>query len=207
MSSRGGTPPGSSRVTWLVSLSKVMSHALRHRPWLYELELDGEGWVPVADLVSALRGQGGRWANLTESDLDEVIRTSPKARYEIRGGMIRARYGHSTPGRLSRQAAQPPQVLFHGTSPAAAKSILQQGLRPMGRQYVHLSIDVDTATQVGRRKSSTPVILQVNAADAHAAGVAFFRGNDFVWLADDVPALFLQTVKQYSRDPASGTPS
>ena len=63
----------------------------------------------------------------------------------------------------------------------------------MGRQYVHLSIDVDTATQVGRRKSSTLVILQVNAADAHAAGVAFFRGNDFVWLADDVPALFLQT--------------
>jgi putative RNA 2'-phosphotransferase len=49
----------------LVSLSKVMSHALRHRPWLYELELDGGGWVPVADLVSALRGQGGRWANLT----------------------------------------------------------------------------------------------------------------------------------------------
>lgn len=206
MSSRGGTPPASSRATW-VSLSKVMSHALRHRPWLYELELDGEGWVPVADLVSALRGQGGRWANLTESDLDEVIRTSPKARYEIRGGMIRAMYGHSTPGRLSRQAAQPPRVLFHGTSPGAAKSILQQGLRPMGRQYVHLSIDVDTATQVGRRKSSTPVILQVNAAHAHAAGVTFFRGNDFVWLADEVPALFLQTVKQSSRDSTRSTPS
>ena len=204
MSSRGGTPPGLSRVTWLVSLSKVMSHALRHRPWLYELEHDGEGWVPVADLVSALRGQGGRWANLTESDLDEVIRTSPKARYEIRGGMIRAMYGHSTPGRLSRHAAQPPRVL---TSPGAAKAILQQGLRPMGRQYVHLSIDVDTASQVGRRKSSTPVILQVNAADAHAAGVAFFRGNDFVWLAGDVPALFVQTVKQYSRDSTRSTPN
>jgi putative RNA 2'-phosphotransferase len=26
----------------LTALSRTMSHALRHEPWLYELELDGE---------------------------------------------------------------------------------------------------------------------------------------------------------------------
>lgn len=182
----------SGRATWRVALSKVMSHALRHQPWLYELELDDEGWVPVANLVSAIRGQDGLWADVTESDLEEVVRASPKIRYEIRGEKIRALYGHSLPGRLSRQQVNPPLLLFHGTSPEASERILQQGLRPMGRQYVHLSTEAKTAVEIGRRKSSTPVVLQVRAAEASAAAVAFFRGNEFVWLADHVPASFLQ---------------
>ncbi len=33
----------SSFVVKLDELSKVLSHALRHEPWLYELELDDEG--------------------------------------------------------------------------------------------------------------------------------------------------------------------
>ena len=31
----------------VVELSRAVSHALRHQPWLYELELDDEGWVQV----------------------------------------------------------------------------------------------------------------------------------------------------------------
>jgi hypothetical protein len=33
-----------------VQLSRVPSHALRHEPLLYELELDADGWVAVAAL-------------------------------------------------------------------------------------------------------------------------------------------------------------
>ena len=61
----------------------------------------------------------------------------------------------------------------------------------MGRQYVHLSVDQETAGQVGRRKARGPVILEVLAAEAHAAGVTFYQGNDQVWLADAVPARFV----------------
>lgn len=32
-------------MTDLPKLSRAVSHALRHEPWLYELELDGEGWT------------------------------------------------------------------------------------------------------------------------------------------------------------------
>ena len=32
----------------LTQISRVVSHALRHEPWLYELELDAEGWTEVA---------------------------------------------------------------------------------------------------------------------------------------------------------------
>jgi putative RNA 2'-phosphotransferase len=61
----------------------------------------------------------------------------------------------------------------------------------MRRQYVHLSIDVETAIQVGRRKARPPVVIQVRAGEAASRGVRFYRGNDMVWLADTVPPEYL----------------
>lgn len=61
----------------------------------------------------------------------------------------------------------------------------------MGRQYVHLSVDIATAEQVGRRKATAPMVLRIRAEAAHGAGVRFYRGNDRVWLADAVAAAFI----------------
>jgi putative RNA 2'-phosphotransferase len=61
----------------------------------------------------------------------------------------------------------------------------------MGRQYVHLSAEREDAITVGRRKSSDPVILVVKAQEAWKAGVAFYAGNEKVWLADHVPSVYL----------------
>ena len=61
----------------------------------------------------------------------------------------------------------------------------------MGRQYVHLSLERETAIAVGRRKSPDPIILVVNAQNAWKAGVAFYTGNEKVWLADHVPPEFI----------------
>jgi putative RNA 2'-phosphotransferase len=172
-------------------LSRVVSHALRHEPWLYELELDEAGWVSVQSLVEALRLERG-WSSLTVGDVEAMVAGAGKQRHEIRGGRIRALYGHSLPGRIDRVPAAPPVELFHGTSPAAAEAIRVDGLHPMGRQFVHLSADRDTARAVGARKAPEPVILAVAAREAAAAGVAFYVGNEKVWLADSVPARFIE---------------
>jgi len=71
--------------------------------------------------------------------------------------------------------------------------IVSEGLKPMARQYVHLSVDEATAGAVGRRKGAAPVLLKVDAAAAHADGVVFYVGNEKVWLADTVPARFIAT--------------
>ena len=173
-----------------VALSKTVSHALRHEPWVYELELDEAGWVPVDELLRALHDLR-RWRHVARDDVERMVAASDKRRYEIDGDRIRARYGHSVPGRIVMVAAPPPEVLFHGTSPRAWESIRERGLVPMGRQYVHLSADVGTAGQVGRRKSDEPVILRVRAGDASRHGVHFWRGNDMTWLADAVPPEYL----------------
>jgi len=174
--------------TALTHLSKAVSHALRHEPWLYELELDDEGWTDVQPLLSALRGQDPAWLNLQVADLEEMIRQSSKKRHELNGERIRALYGHSIPGKLKKQPACPPDVLYHGTSPKLLERIFAEGLKPMGRQYVHLSVGRATAREVGLRKSSLPVVLVIDAEEAFRNDCPFYEGNDKVWLADHVPA-------------------
>ena len=176
-----------------LNLSRAVSHALRHEPWLYELELDDEGWTSIGDVLAALRIQG--WNDLDEDDLVQMIAGSSKQRHEIRGEKIRALYGHSIAGKLKRTPASPPDVLFHGTDPDVVPQIKTKGLLPMNRQFVHLSIDEATAIEVGRRKSKTPILLRIIATQAHADGVHFYEGNDKVWLADTVPPEFIQLDK------------
>ncbi|MEZ0579279.1 RNA 2'-phosphotransferase [Nocardioides sp. MH1] len=169
-------------------LSRAVSHALRHEPWLYELEMDEEGWAPVDQLLTSLRERGGSWGSVDGDGLERMITNSKKRRHELDGDRIRALYGHSVPGRIQRRPASPPQLLFHGTAPETWKVIQSDGLRPMRRQFVHLSVDRETAVKVGRRKSASPVLLVVDAAAAASDGTTFFEGNELVWLADCVPA-------------------
>jgi putative RNA 2'-phosphotransferase len=172
------------------ALSRTVSHALRHAPRQYELEPDAEGWVPVDMLLRSLRRRR-RWGNLTRRDLEAMVTENDKQRFELSDGKIRALYGHSLDGRLAREPATPPAFLFHGTDPAVLHSIRTEGLLPMSRQYVHLSTDVPTAQQVGRRKAASPVILQIDAGRAYQDGVQFYRGNHLVWLADRVPPQYI----------------
>ncbi|MBA2287137.1 MAG: RNA 2'-phosphotransferase [Ktedonobacteraceae bacterium] len=176
-----------------VALSKKMAHALRHAPWVYELELDNEGWVPVDDLLETLRAERRQWRDLREEDLAELIASADKQRYEMRDGKIRALYGHSLPGKLAKIEATPPEILYHGTTPAVLDAIHAHGLKPMRRQYVHLSLDIATAQQVARRRTDRAVILRIRAAEAHAQGLKFYRGNDMVWLADHVPSEYISS--------------
>lgn len=173
-------------------LSKGLSHALRHEPWLYELELDDEGWASLEDVLRALREEREEWRDLSRADVERMIELSSKRRHEVVGDRIRALYGHSVPGKLRRERGTPPALLFHGTSPEAAKVIVSDGLKPMSRHYVHLSVEPAMAREVGLRKSRTPVLIEIDARRAHEAGVTFYEGNEKVWLADDVPPSFVR---------------
>lgn len=178
-----------------MDLSRAVSHALRHEPWCYELELDEEGWAPVGQLIAALNEKGGDWSSVDRASLERMIATATKRRHELDGDRVRALYGHSLPGRIQKRPAVPSAPLFHGTSPDTWAVIEEDGLLPMGRQFVHLSVDRETAMLVGRRKSASPVILAVDAVAASLAGITFYQGNELVWLADSVPARFIEVAE------------
>jgi putative RNA 2'-phosphotransferase len=176
----------------LIQLSKLISHALRHEPWLYELELDNEGWVSVEELLLVLQASRKEWASLREVDLREMIKQSSKKRHELKAGKIRALYGHSTPQKLLKEPGVPPDKLYHGTAAEIVLVISEQGLKPMGRHFVHLSCNITTARQVGRRKSNKSTTLLIKAKEAYKDGIIFYIGNDEVWLTDYIPPMYIQ---------------
>lgn len=173
-----------------LKLSKEISYALRHAPWEYELELDENGWVSAEQLLTALR-ENSKWENVTIENLKYIIENSDKKRHELVNGRIRALYGHSIPMKILKDISEPPAILFHGTARRFLESIENKGLLPKGRQYVHLSKDIETALQVGKRHDDKPVILEVDAKRAWKEGVKFYLGNDKVWLADNIPIKYI----------------
>ena len=172
------------------ALSRTISHALRHAPADYGLVLDDQGWVGLDDLVGALRQRG--WPGLDAADVVDLVAAAAKQRHEVADGRIRARHGHSVPGRVDVPVAPPPTRLYHGTEEAAVPSILASGLQRRGRQYVHLAGARADAVAVARRWGRPFRVLAVRAAAAHAAGVVFREVGNGIWLTDHVPPEFLE---------------
>lgn len=171
-------------------LSQRLSYHLRHHPDELDLELDRAGWAPVPELLEALARRG---VQLTAAELEQIVVTSDKQRFELAFGAawVRARYGHSVDVELGYEPQQPPPVLFHGTATRHVDGILREGLLPRSRQQVHLSEDVATATRVGARHGR-PVILQVDATALTGDGHELRRAAPGIWLVDRVPARYLQ---------------
>lgn len=117
-------------------LSKHLSYILRHHPEEADLELDRMGFTDLNELLRSLKRTKHSWAG--KSDIEFLIENSDKERFEIRSEKIRALYGHSVDVEIS-DPTEPPSILYHGTSPRSLDSILEEGLKPMNRQYVHLS--------------------------------------------------------------------
>lgn len=180
-----------SLLSRLTDLSRVVSHVLRHDPGRLNLTLDKQGWVDLSDLVAALRRQT-EWADVTADEIDAMISASVKLRHEISGERIRARYGHSVQGDFHWEPAAPPDELYHGTSPQAAAQILQSGLVPRSRQFVHLSRNPQMAVAVGSRRSPRPVVLVVAARQAAHQGIVFHVADDEVWLSGPIPPRFIR---------------
>ena len=170
-------------------ISKYMSLVLRHEPSAADVNLDPEGWVDVEDLLAGAANKG---FSFTREELDEVVRSSDKQRFALSndGRRIRASQGHSVSVDLGLAPETPPPTLFHGTVERFLSSILSAGLEKRGRQYVHLSGDVDTALRVGSRRGQ-PILLQIAAAEMHSAGHQFFRSANGVWLTEHVPPQYI----------------
>src|SRR4029450_3377321 len=114
-------------------------------------------------------------------------------RFEVRDGMIRAVYGHSTKLESPPAVVEPPDFLFHGTAENLVPVIRAKGLLRMRRRFVHLSSDLDWVRGFLATKSHWAVI-RICALDAHNNGCSFRRANGHVWLGDSVSPEFLQLI-------------
>ena len=170
-----------------VKLSKLMAYILRHDPAKFGISLDRYGLAKLSDFLSAVRSVHP-W--IEKAHIEDIVGRSEKRRFEIVEEKIRAIYGHSIEVEPLAEPIQPPQFLYHGTSLAALVEIRKDGLKPMQRQWVHLSISEEDALEVGRRKAQTPIILRIKASLAHQSGIEFRREGD-VFLVKAIPPEFI----------------
>jgi putative RNA 2'-phosphotransferase len=129
---------------------------------------------------------------LTRALLERVVAENDKQRFAFSedGQRVRANQGHSLAVDLELMPAQPPERLYHGTAERNLDSIREKGLLAGSRQFVHLSIDVQTAIAVGRRHGR-PMVLTILAAEMVSAGHVFYRSANGVWLTAHVPIAFI----------------
>ncbi len=162
---------------------KKLVYALRHSPDKFGLAPDQYGWVYLQSFLDAM--------NITKEQLDLIVANMDKKRLEIQGDKIRAAYGHSFANKVQQTEARPPDILYHGTPSFSAFVIKREGLKPMSRQYVHLSTSPKTAKTVGQRRHSEPIILTIDSKKAFEDGIKFYHGNEDIWLADHIPPQYI----------------
>ena len=173
----------------MIEMSKFLSLVLRHAPETIGLSLDGAGWAQIDVLLQRANASG---ITLDRKVLNQIVASSDKQRFVFSddGDRIRANQGHSVQVNLELPPQVPPNWLFHGTASRFLELIRSEGLRPMGRQHVHLSPDEQTARNVGRRHGK-PCVLLVDAQSMHSRGHVFFLSMNGVWLTASVPSEFI----------------
>lgn len=170
----------------LTDLSKICSLALRHKPKSFNLELDKNGWIDVSVFLLCLN-------NFLEEkiylrDLNKMIEDSKKKRHEIKEGKIRAKYGHSLIKNIKYESKIPKTQLYHGTSIENWSKIKESGLKPMCRQYVHLTTNIELAISTAKRKSKEIIILKINITKANKKKVNFYKVDEDIWLSSEIPS-------------------
>lgn len=171
-------------------ISKYLSYILRHAPQSIQLAIDDQGWVEIDELIqNALRFDQ---ILLSKAEIIAVVAASDKQRFKLNMDQtkIRANQGHSIQVDLDLVEKIPPEFLYHGTAQRFVAAIQQEGLKPMSRQHVHLSTDIETARNVGSRYGK-PVILTITAQQMHQDGKKFYLSENGVWLVDAVATQYI----------------
>ena len=169
----------------LKKISVKMSWMLRHCQTPQYIEQNG-GWADVKTILSALKE---RYPDVTLKTIKQIVAEDEKGRYSFDSTetKIRANQGHSIPGAIvEMEAPEPPEFLYHGTATRFLDAIMQEGLKPMSRQFVHISPDYATAVKVGSRHGK-PVVLKIRAKDFVDDGNELYRSSNGVWQAKAVP--------------------
>ncbi len=163
---------------------------LRHRPEKIGLTLDRHGWAKVDELIEKF----DKSYNLEFSDLEDVVSEETLNEYSFNEDKtcIRANYGHTLPVLFDHEEDIPPKrLLYYGTNEENMPRIAEEGLIKQDGEYVYLFGFMLAAKIMGSRYGK-PVIYCVNCQKMREDGFKFYRAQNHAWLADNVPAEYIE---------------
>jgi putative RNA 2'-phosphotransferase len=170
----------------VIALSKLIAYILQHRPDEFGLVLDDDGFVSLKELQQAIAEEEG-WSYVRRSHIIEAVYTGDRERFEVKDERIRHAFAHP----IDYEPASPPKILYHGVRRRAYPHILQKGLDPMGKQYIHLATSPELARRIGRRRDPDPLIVEVQAQGAAENGIIFYQANPLIYLTEHIPPAYI----------------
>ncbi len=170
-----------------LNLSRKLAFLLRHCNKPRFICLDG-GWADVEDIINQL--------HINKENLEQIVVNDEKQRFSFDDTKtkIRANNGHSISGvTIETIKKEPPEILYHGTATRFLESIMVEGLKPMNRLNVQLSVDYETAYKVGSRHGD-PVVLEIRALDFVKDGNSLLLSPNGVWQTEYISSKFISVV-------------
>jgi putative RNA 2'-phosphotransferase len=180
----------------LNSLSRILAGVLRHFPEKFDLDMDLNGWVDMRDLSTAIKSRKRNLHWLRPHHLKALADTDTKGRYEVRDNQMRATYGHSVDVELDHSSVDVPESLFYPATQEEVDILLENGITPTDRRYVHLSRTFEDAYNAGVHRTEDPQILEVDAAAAMLADVYIGRAGPTVFVARGIPPDFVSRASE-----------
>lgn len=167
-------------------LGRTMAAVLRHGK--FGLDMNPQGFVDMKDIVEVVKERNPRMKWLRIRHIEALAVTDPKGRYQVRGRLVRATYGHTVKVDLNLPTDRVPQYLYYPVSGDVCDDILEDGISPTDRAMVHLSSTYALAMSAGKVHYDDPVVLEVDTRLCSDMGHPVGRAAKTVFLTDEVPA-------------------
>ncbi|EMQ1359338.1 RNA 2'-phosphotransferase [Clostridioides difficile] len=171
-------------------LSIFISLILRHKPETIGIKLDDYGYADVNELIEKINNTG---RNINIEILEQIVKEDNKQRYSFNEdrSKIRANQGYSINVNVELRELEPPRFLYHGTATRFLDNIKKEGIISKSRLYIHLSNDIDTAVQVGKRHG-IPIVLKINAGKMYENDYKFYLSENNIWLCEYIPFKYVE---------------
>lgn len=173
----------------IVSKGKHLAWLLRHDKASREKGfIDEYGYREISEIIQNY--------GFTMDEIKEIVITNNKQRFEYNNTKtkIRARQGHSIDVMVDLTEVTDCEVLYHGTSSRFIKRILEEGLKKQSRNYVHLSYDIKTASDVGKRHGGDLCIIKIDAKQMINDGNKIYISNNGVYLTEYVNPKYMTII-------------
>lgn len=166
----------------LAKILTTMACTLSHE---YGLFWDDDGTMPWKEFYWALQ-EDPRLRFVRESTLKEMALLGHTLPFVLDGSRLRRT---ADPWPIAPYPeVEPPERLFAGIRPRHLAVVREHGLRALHRSYVPLWARRETAERIARHRTAQPVVLEIRAREAYAAGAPFYRAGEDFFLAKAVDA-------------------